>query len=578
MKKTFIYSLVFAGLLATTGCSDYLEEQNPGSIVANEYYTTAEGFEALVNSTYSNLRDIYGGDPYVFVAGTDMWVEGRSDQPPGISEYGELSAEDSQVESLYRNLFNAVQRANTALHFSDLTEETGTLDQRRGEVRFLRAYYYFLLVQSFGGVPIVDEYITEPILSFERDPAQEVYSFIITEMEEALALVPETATEEGRVDKRVINHFLGKVHLTRGYEAFSAEDDFAVAARYADAAIAGQGLTISFEELFYPGNEENEEVLFSVQYSRASLQNPLNDGHSQNYWYGPYLGGEGTIYGYPYRSYRLVPTMYTFDVFNDPNDERWEATFMTEVYLSADDIGRNEIGYYRYYTEPENRDGIPVLFYYPQRWETQADIAAWQRRNVTEWVVDGVPGRTTIIPYSPEWEAHPATVNPTPAVKKFDDPQAAFSQRSGTRDIFLARLGETYLIAAEAYYQAGEPALAIQRINEVRRRAGAREVGEEVLAGDVLGNTPSESTGIHFILNERARELAGEYHRWFDLKRTGTLIDRTRVYNRSVRRWFDSGVNPFVGTGGGLKILRPIPAIAIQLNQGVGGDAQNPGY
>jgi starch-binding outer membrane protein, SusD/RagB family len=89
----------------------------------------------------------------------------------------------------------------------------------------------------------------------------------------------------------------------------------------------------------------------------------------------------------------------------------------------------------------------------------------------------------------------------------------------------------------------------------------------QIGAGDVT---------INFILDERARELAGEYHRWFDLKRTGTLIERTRLYNRDIRNWFNVGIDPFLGTGGQNKILRPIPQAALILNEAE--VQQNPGY
>lgn len=566
MKKSFIYLCCSIVILATA-CNDYLEEQNPGAAVSNQFYTTASGYENLVNAAYASLRSVYGEEPFVFAAGTDMWVEGRNEQPDGISEYRELTPEDEYVTDFYDRLYQGIQRANVALYYNDLTEETGDLSARRGEMKFLRAYNYFLLVQSFGGVPIVDEYIDTPELTFERNSAEEVYAFIISEMEEAMELVPEEADEFGRVNKRAIRHFLAKVHLTRGYETFGTADDFTKAAEYADAAINGQQLTIPFEELFYPGNEENAEILFSVQYDNSSIaQDPEDAGNQQNLWFGPYFGGEGVRYGYPYRAYQLVPTLYLFNQFTE-NDARWEASFMTIVYESdAGDGSRSFPGYYLYYTQADSREELPIHAYFPQRWELD-DTTAWKETHMLSSDTTA-PG---IIPYSEAWEADRNSMDATtPALKKFDDPSSAFSNNgSSSRDIFLARLGETYLIAAEAYFKAGNLALAAERINEVRRRAA--KPGAE----NAMMITPTDVT-LDFILDERARELAGEYHRWFDLKRTGTLVDRTRLYNRTIRDWFEGGINPFEGAGGALKILRPIPAIAIQLNQA--DVAQNPGY
>ena len=108
-----------------------------------------------------------------------------------------------------------------------LTEQTDVISARKGEMKFLRAYYYFLLVQSFGGVAIVDERFDVPVLNFARNTPEEVYAFIISEMEEALTLLqPVTSPAFGRVTARAVQHYLAKVHLTRGYETFAANDDF----------------------------------------------------------------------------------------------------------------------------------------------------------------------------------------------------------------------------------------------------------------------------------------------------------------------------------------------------------------
>ncbi len=552
MKK----SISIAGcilFILIAGCSDFLVEDNKSDVVQNEFYTTQPGYESLINSTYAQLRTLYQNEPWVYTAGTDLYVQGRNDQPEGISEYRNLTPDNDIVTNYYSDLYHAVQLSNTALYYNDRTEEFADLETRRGEAKFLRAYFYFMLVRSFGDVTLVQSRIDEPILNFERNPASDVYEFIISEMNEALPLVPES-NAAGRVDKRTIRHYLAKVHLTRGYEDFAAGNDFEQAAQYADAAINGQPLSLSFEELFYPGNEENSEIIFSVQIDASSMIDPADDGSMQNYFFGPYLGGEGAQEGYPYRSYTLCPNMYVFNLFTQ-EDARWNASFMVQYYDR----------YYDYFDQADSRGNLNVEYYYPQRWAVD-DTTAWRQADPEH------RDSTTIIPYSPSWEASPNTTmdNATPIVKKFDDPTAVFSDEgSSHRDIFLARVGETYLVAAEAYYKAGDPATAAERINEVRRRAAkpGEEAAMRISAGGV---------DIDYILDERARELLGEYHRWFDLKRTGTLVERTRQYNRDIRDWFDSGVNPFEGSDGNLKLLRPIPLSAIDLNKS--DIEQNPGY
>ncbi len=552
MKKILII-LASSFCLFSLGCNNFLKEEDLAEITSDDYYQTNDGYESLVNSCYSTLRDVYGGAPWVFSAGTDLYVEGRSEQPEGISEYRNLTPQSDEVESFYSTLYKSIQLCNTALYYNDKTEKDSSLTERKGEIEFLRSYYYFLLVQSFGGVSIVENRIDEPILKFKRSSAEEVYAFIIQQMKEALNLVPET-NDEGRVNKRVIRFYLAKVFLTRGYQDFAQNDDFAQAASYADKAINNQSLSLSFKKVFWPGNEDNNEIIFAVQYDKGSIVDPKSDGSQQNYFFGPYMGGEGAIYGYPYRSYTLCPTMHLFDLFTK-YDSRFKGTFMINYYER----------YYDFYDENDDLGSLNIKYYYAPKWALN-DTTAWRQDDPAH------RSNTVILPYSNKWQASPQTKddNETPAIRKFDDPTAAFSgSGSSTRDIFLARLSEAYLIAAEAYYKDGNLPKATERINAVRERAA--------LPGHVSDMKVSEGqVNIDFILDERARELAGEYHRWFDLKRTGKLVEETKKYNRDIKNWFNQGINPFKGTDGNLKILRPIPQEALDLNDG--DFAQNPGY
>ncbi|QGY47183.1 RagB/SusD family nutrient uptake outer membrane protein [Maribellus comscasis] len=553
-NKKLVYVIIGFLLLTFSACEDYLKEDNYSSVVADELYATQSGYEGLINSCYSSLRDIYGQDIWVFCAGTDMYVEGYNSQPEGLSEYKSLSATDIYVTSFYQNLYKSIQLCNTAIFYNNITEENEKLPLRLAEARFIRALNYFKLVQHFGGVSIITNMVDEPIVEYERNSAEEVYSFIVTELEDVVALLPETPENFGRVSKRAVNHYLAKVYLTRGYEQFGSESDFTAAANYADAAISNQGLNLTYEEVFTPGNENNEEIIFSVQYDAESVIDKFTDGNTQNFWYGCYLGGKGNEEGYPSRSENLAPTMYVFDLYTE-FDSRWEASFMNVIYER----------YYDYFDKPTELDNMVVTQYYPQSWELD-DIEDWQAAS---------PLRTdaTIFPYTDAWQASKATYidRETPTVKKFDDPTSVYSYAgSSTRDIFLARLSETYLIAAEAYLKAGDANTALARINVVRSRAA--KSGNEAEMQLTLGELDIDK-----ILDERALELLGEYHRWEDLKRTGTLIDRTHQLNRDIKGWFDNGTNPFEGGDGNLKLLRPIPQEALDLNKNKD-FPQNPGY
>jgi hypothetical protein len=544
MKKIFLI-IGILGLLFTS-CEDFLVEENKSSVVADEFYATADGFEALVNATYSQLRNVYGGPPWLFCAGTDMYVEGRQPQPVGLSEYRQLTPSEDEAAALYNTCYDAIQTCNMAIYYSDKTEETSTLNNRIGEVKALRALNYFLLVQTYGGVALVNDFITSPVLSFERASAEDVYAFIISELEEAEGLVSD-GPYDGRMNKRAIKHFLAKVYLTRGWESFGSASDFSKAATLADEAIAGQNLNLGYEELWTPGNEMNEEVLFSVQYDPASIATAPDElGHCQSSYFGPYMGGSENAGNAPWRSYTLCPTMYYFDLFTE-DDSRLEASIMMYIYDN----------YYDYYRIDDLSNTV-IDYYYAPKWASSDEqIQAWRDE-------DPANREATIVYKYETWEASKSSATDFmhPALKKFDDPNSVFSANGtvSSRDLILARLGETYLIAAEAYLKAGNTGTAIERVNEVRRRAAKEGTNLSISAVDI--NT---------ILDERALELAGEYHRWFDLKRTGTLVERCDMYNKDIEASY------FTGTDGKQKILRPIPQEAIDLNQNKE-FGQNPGY
>ncbi|BFM45496.1 RagB/SusD family nutrient uptake outer membrane protein [Flavobacterium sp. CFS9] len=563
MKKI----VVVIAILATTfnSCSNFIEEDNRAFGSAEQYFLTAPGFESLVNTNYATLKDIYGGDPWLFEAGTDMYSEGRNQEPEGLAKYLTLSSSSAGVDLLYRTCYMAIQQANKGLYYSTLTEKASTVDTRVGELKFLRANAYFLLVQTYGGVPIVLENINTAVTSFDRNSAEEVYTQILKDLNEALPAVG-TGAYTGRVNKRAVQDLLAKVYLTKGYETFGTPADFTTAASLADQVIAGQGLNVSFADVVKPGNEMNAETIFSVQFSVASNATGVTAlGSSQNYWFSSYLGAAAAGNPYPNRSYTLCPTAYALSLY-EQGDKRWENTFMTEIYSR----------YYDFYTVTD-KTALKITDFYEPRWFTLADRAAWNTANASRKANAATFRYHNWGTYSSA-AASGGDYNLIP-VRKFDDPNAPYSgatsanynttpitpatNRSSTRDFIVARLGETYLVAAEAYFKAGQPATALTRLNEVRRRAG----------GGVVGAIPVMTTiDINTILDERGRELLGEYHRWFDLKRTGTLVQRAVLYNPKI-----TNASVFNGQNGNLKILRPIPQSALDLNRSKN-YPQNPAY
>lgn len=571
MKK-YIYIAVFVLAALCTACSDFLEQDNRSDKPSNEFYTTKNGFSSLLNSTYSSLRSVYGGVPWLFSAGTDLYAKGKQGVD-AIGLYGSsYNSSDADVELFYAECFEGIQLANSILYYSALTEASSVREQYVDEARFIRAYYYYLLVQQFGGVTINKEMFDEAIMSHARNSAEDVYKFVIDEFSYLISadskLLERNTTSGnnfGRANKRAACHFLAKAYLARGYEKFADAKDFENAAKYAEQTINGELPSIAFSDIFNINNEENNEIFWAIQYSSATLEDLSKNGNTQQSLFGVYLGGaeEKNKYNYGY----LAPTLRLHELFTE-GDSRYEGTFMLELYKQ----------YYDYY-DAEKKATSTVKYFYAPKW---VDVDAWRneegfkeaRKNAVVIVTqaEGADRKGKITTYYEKC----ADDYGVPCIRKFDDPKSPFSLTGSTHDIILARLGEAYLVAAEAYVKMNRADKAKEKIDVLRKRAAKTGYDLSVPETSLTGEA-----GIDFILDERARECAGEYHRWVDLKRTGKLVEY--VANGTYEGKTCRGYNPdnikvqdFVGNDGNYKILRPIPLDAINKNKGE--ITQNPGF
>jgi len=571
MKHLYIFAL--AASLAFTACSAFLEQDNKSNVPTEEFYNTANGFASLTNSAYSSLRTIYSAQPQLFVAGTDLYADGKS-QGVVMGQYT-FTTDEGIIKDFYDRCYKGIQLANSVIAYGETTEDNAQRLQYIDEARYLRAWWYFQLVQQFGPVALNTEMFESAVMSHERTDLATVYQFIIDEFTYLASadshLLERASSGVGRANKRAAAFYAAKAYLTRGwldgtdYEAQEASiaqaSDFDNAVTYARQAINGELPALSIEEAFDVNNEENDELFWSVQYSSSAVENPVDDGSYQQSQFGAYQGGSEkprnkAIDGNFAPSLRLQQ-MYT------RGDGRLEQTFMLEFHEA----------YFDWYTNPTSK----ILYYYAPAWATDEDIAAWRADDPngikTETIVSKTVAEGGIAPSN----GQPASYKDrrtqdfgNAAIKKFDDyTETSIANRSTTcsmHDVVLARLGEAYLIAAEAYYKKGNMQQAAEMINNLRQRPGTIKSGYETAM-----HVDAADITIDFILDERARELAGEYVRWTDLKRTHKLIEYVTEYN-------EDGVelSALTGPDGKYKILRPIPQAAIDLNQAH--VEQNPGY
>jgi len=558
MKKIFSVLMLFTFMFA--GCKKFLDEDNKGGISNEEFYKTEVGYQTLIAASYSTLRTTFRTTPWLQIAGTDMYELSRKLEQRPLMEYEQLYANNGEVKEFYQNCYNAIQVINMSLYYNDIVEmgdaERNTL---KAELVFLRAFYHFLLIEQFGGIIINNEATLAPRMNMPRSSLEESYQFVIHEMEEAL---PNLGDSRLRASKVAANHYLAKAYLTRGWD-LGASSDFEKAKTYATAAIAGKNITIPFEQLWSPENENNEEVIFSVQYDAKSIASN-SDGNNQQSIYGPYLGG--TESHHKYMTTEVNPS-WNLQNFYSENDARYEATFMTTIYDQ----------YFDYYDADKDKSQILIRAYYPRVWGreyTDVDKLAWKTSHENQ-----LASNLKIYPFQYNEEAYRTDFQidmSSPVIKKFDSPatRSIFDVQASVRDIVLARLAETYFLYAEACIGLNDFTTASQYIQRVLDRPGNAKDGVKLSPNTDIASTGSQSAALDAYLIESAKEFAGEYLRWPELRRTGKLKEFVSKYNYDVKK---IGVDvAFKGLDGKDKIYRPIPEDAITLNEAE--ISQNPGY
>ena len=551
-----------------TSCSDFLDASNKSNVTDKQTFATKEGFNSLVNDAYQHLQNVYAAPLFTscFSAGTDMYADARNKMNEPLNTYETLTPENTDIKNLYTYLYAGIRAANSVSYYAQTAQvDDKTKGQLVGEARVLAAYEYYLLVNNFGGVPIMKDFLTTAGTGYPKSSAEDVYAYIISELEDVISknvLQASTATKGGgRISQETAKAILAKTYLSAAWD-LNKQDYFSKAAALADEVIAGRKLTTPFAKLWKAdgSGDDNEEFLWDVEYDLATANNTTSGGTEWSGYYCNYLGGNEDNIKATTSSY--VPTLYALHCFKK-GDQRYDATFMKEL----PDINKGNAagtGYWTWYKNGESLVGKPVTRYYSAWYETDADFEAWKaidpanRANTYRIPMDSqskeaqnMDGRDM------EYYDNQQLVYGSSPCKKFDDSKTAKTEKNTCyRDIHIITLPEMYLVAAEAYLKAGVNDKALARLNEVHQRAGL-----SALTGTIT---------IDDILDENACENFGNEARWMDLRRTQTLVTRCTKYNHEM----GDKAAQYIGK----KLLRPIPQAAIDANDKLTLADQNPGY
>jgi len=569
MKTIKITKALLLPCLLLLSCNDLLTENNPSGLTSEAVYTTPAGFESLVNAVYGTARHWYGKeDGYTLSeGGTDLWLQGVDNRRVDLMTYQNLQAPElipplstaeTFMERIWDRFYGAINLSNIGLTHvaeSGLSPELQTI--RQAELRFMRAFYYWHLVETWGNVHFTIEETTTAQTTANKTDVATIYAQIFEDLNFAVANLPVTTTDYGRATKPVAEAFLARMHLTRGNNT--------EALALAKKVIADYGYTLvpKYSDLWLMSNLKSKEIIWAVNYT-ANLAasdlvnittNPLghprggHNGHLmfQMVYERTAAGSIGMTRdipnGRPFARY--MPTKFLLDLFDETIDSRYNGSFQTVWKCNLP--GK--------YKKKVNGVDIDVTL-------VAGDTAIFATKDEINDAVDAAKKYLIIDDskmYAPDGKISGNQLYI--ALSKFLDPtRPTVAEVQSSRDAFVIRLAEMYLIAAEAEFKLDHLPEAAGYINTVRTRAAVpgKTADMQIAEGDVT---------LDFILDERAREFAGEQLRWFDLKRTGKLVERVALHNPMANQFVKETNN-----------VRPIPQKQIDAVTNKTEFVQNEGY
>ena len=479
MKKT-TYILLALCLLGFSSC-DWVSEPTPGVTQLSDYFVSGQACIYNVNANYVPLawefNNTYYSEWFIGDVMSDDALKGGQNISDMSAAYElenfKSNADNEIAEEFFKAQYEGIARCNSSLTYiptvacdSDMNE---SLKQRLlGECYFLRAYYYFRLVRTYGGVPLTlaiensDEHWNRA-----RSSAETIYAQIITDLENAESRLwnkSETGgADMGRATKGAAQAMLVKVYMYM--------HDYAKAKEWGDKFLTDQAaqysLTPVFADNFTLAGENNEESIFEIQYAneatsdynpgngatRGTFTQVLTRSRSTN------MGDEGWGFN--------KPTHNLYDEY-EPTDPRRDATI---ILLDADHLG-----------DQDTYLGTSYLNRKSGLYNAEGTGYTYKNTHNTRGVLNN---------------------------KQF-------------------RLADLYLLYAEACMETGDAGTATTYLNKVRARVGLPSYPG--YSFKVNGEELTSPTLQEALRHERRMELAMEGHRWFDLCRWGVAYEVMTAY------------------------------------------------
>lgn len=646
MKRYIFKNLIIGStvLLSLAGCSDILEEK-PHDFYEPGYFKTEQGVKQGLTSHYAHLRWIYG-QAYFYNAcqtGTDEATYAQSAdgnfKDHDLSGVGIINPNSSRSDVLWNNSYYDI---NTASGIIENGAAVGVASSLIAESKFFRGFDYFLLVQTFGGVPLdlgagELKFNSKPSRYSKRNTVPEVYTkAIFPDLLVAVNDLPDAPRLTGTVTKTVARLFLAKAYLTYAWwlenpnniptypDAPRTDPDGHNAQWYFqkayDLAVEGinnpgaYGLLDSYYDVNAGANDRNKEVMLyadhtqeSEYYNGASLTYgsggaPDNfSGWMVTWNYTAIRSKNGTaavssvqreanqFLGRPWT--RMAPPIEVFtNTFADKtNDSRYDGTFTTVFRgnWNLQGTGLTNVATLTNANGLTIKPGDAVLTFLNDEPGTpitypsgQGDsgVGAGVLPGRADYVIS--PKGISRIVYPGFWKLGPYR---TDNAGGLGQPNAG-----STRPFPVAKFSELYLVAAEAAVKGATGSLSARSlVNVLRARAGKWKWDNNGNTAKIQDNSAAMTNAtpavidINYILEERSREFFGEGYRWYDLVRTQKWNEIAGKYSIGGSNYGQHTPEVVTRTIDAHHYLRPIPQGQIdgmEMSADEKAAYQNPGY
>lgn len=588
LKYKINVGLIALSSIAIVGCNDsaFLREKPESSYTIENVFKSSNQVKQVITGCYERCRNMFSTSDMMQFSprhfyqgnnGTDMFDVPNGRDAQSMNDYSKLGADYNVYNEVYSEFYRIVNSANLAISAADKVtwDSEDDKNQTLAEARFFRAYAYMNLGEVFGGVPLVKEPTNTPRYDYQRSTRLETYQFAIEDMEYAL-LLPETSAEAGRLVKGAAQHLLCQLYIDKGVamkeEGQDGTESFKKALEYANAVIDGGTYRLMMNRF---GTRMNENPVY---YYATSVQ----DQTAEHSYESAGVHIEGNVF---------------WDLFQEGNQDyqngNTEAIWVSQIDLDVykqgyssncllhscnySPVARDVQGELMGNLEDVGGQGVTCVmptFYtrdvvYEGKWaDDMRNSEAVLRRTfvgnqkgkeyygkVVPWNILYQEGKEGHV----QAETYLFPLSCKVATDKYTGLDAGDDRARLFRDDYLIRLPETILLRAEVKWRLGDNAGAASDINKLRERAQCSYL---VAASDV---------DLDLILDERARELVYEEHRWNTLLRMGgtVAVDRIKKY-----AYWDKARTTLANKKFN---LWPIPQSVIDTNKDVKLE-QNPGW